>query len=41
MPKHFINIPMTDITENFELFVLVETRDGYEMLQINLDNFED
>ena len=41
MPDNFINIAGTDITDNFILFVLGETEDGYEVLQVDLDDYKD
>ena len=40
MPNYYINIPKTDITEDFDLFIIGETIDGYEMLMVSLDKYE-
>ena len=37
MPSHYISVPKTDITEDFDLFIIGETVDAYEMLKISLD----
>ena len=40
MPSYYISIPKTDVTEDFDLFIIGETDDSYEMLKVCLDTYE-
>ena len=39
MPPYYISLPNADITEDFDLFIICETVDSYEMLKISLDKY--
>ena len=41
MPERFLLIPKVYITHKYEMFVLGQTIDGYEMHRIDLDSYED
>ena len=41
VPERFFGIPKVYLTQKYEMFILGQTVDGYEMHRIDLDSFED